>query len=157
MILVWLVLFVGYITCAALIVPRSTIERYNAAPKDWQYWTAHLLFYSIPASWLFGDGQSLLLTVLGGMLLFAAGGALNIWALVSNPYFLPSIEVPVRIARGGAYSRFSHPGYTAMAMMAAGSWLMAGHSLAVIPLVVYVGLLAWRSRKESVLLTTQLE
>ena len=152
MILVWSLLFGGYIYCASLIVPRSTIDRYKASPKDWQYWIGHLLFYSIPASWFLGVGQSSPNMVLAGIVLFATGGALNIWAMVSNPYFLPNIEVPVRIARGGAYSWLNHPGYTAMTMMAAGSWLIVGHSLAVIPLVLYMQLLIWRANKETSLI-----
>lgn len=85
-------------------------------------------------------------------LVFASGGALYIWAVRSNPYFLPNIEVPVMIISGGAYSWFSHPGYVAMAMMAAGTWLMIGHSLAVIPLALYALLLCWRARKETFLI-----
>lgn len=149
--LCWLLLAIGYSVCGSLIVPRSTIEKYSLTPKDWQYWLGHFLFFSIPLSWLFGV-ESSPVAILTGVALFVIGGALRIWAMVSNPYFLPSIEVPVVVVSGGAYSWFNHPGYVGLAMMAAGSWLMIGHSLAVIPLVVYVTLLVLRAQKETSLI-----
>lgn len=149
--LCWLLLAVSYAVCGSLIVPRSTVEKYGSTPKDWQYWLGHLLFFSVPLSWFFGV-ESARAAVLTGIAFFAIGGALRIWAMVSNPYFLPSIEVPVMVISGGAYSWFDHPGYVGLAMMAAGSWLMIGHSLAVIPLAAYLTLLMWRARKESSLI-----
>jgi len=149
MILVWLLLLVGYTVCCVIVIPPETLRRYRNAPKDWQYYTAHALFYSIPLSWFLREGQSTSTAILSGILVFAVGGALNIWAMASNPHFLPNIEIPVRVISGGAYSWFDHPGYVGMGLMAAGSWLMVGRSLVVIPLVVYLGLIMWRARQES--------
>jgi protein-S-isoprenylcysteine O-methyltransferase Ste14 len=152
MIFVWLILFITFLVCGSILIPRETIQRYKNAPKDWQYWTAHLLFYSIPISALFADGNSSPPAILTGMLSFAGGGAFYIWAIRSNPYFLPNIQVPVKIVSGGAYSICAHPGYASMMLLAAGSWLMIGHRLAIIPLAAYGALMVWRARKENSLI-----
>lgn len=154
--LCWLLLAVGYSVCGSLIVPRSTIEKYSLTPKDWQYWLGHFLFFSIPLSWLFGV-ESSPVAILTGVALFVIGGALRIWAMVSNPYFLPSIEVPVRIITGGAYrwKWLRHPGYVALSLMASGTYLIAGHKASAIPLSCYLILLLIRARLENRILSVE--
>jgi len=152
MILIWLPLFIGFLVCSGFLVPRESIQKYATAPKDWQYWTAHILFYSIPASSYFADTMPSPLMVAATMTAFIAGSGLFIWARRSNPYFSPEIALPAEVVTDGAYDWLDHPGYAGMGLMATSTWLMIGHSLAVIPLAAYLTLLLWRARKESSLI-----
>lgn len=152
MILIWLAFYVTYLVCAAVVIPRSTFKRYEKAPRDWQHRAAHILFYSIPVSYFFGADDPQPLTVLLSLVLFVAGGALVIWAVASNPWFSPAIEMPPMVVTDEAYGWFRHPGYTGFGLMAVASWLMIGATWALIPLAAYLALLAWRGWRESKLL-----
>jgi protein-S-isoprenylcysteine O-methyltransferase Ste14 len=152
MIVVWLGFFVFYLVSGAAWIPREHFTYYQARPKQASYYFAHVLFYSIPLSSLWNDTLPSDSALLAGITLFCVGGWLNIWAVRSNPYFSPAIEQPPEVIRTGAYRLLNHPGYVGMFLLAAGSWLMAGHRLAVFPLIAYGLLLTWRARKESSLL-----
>lgn len=152
MILAWTALFIYFLICGAVAIPPETIRRGNAAPKGWQYYLAHLLFYSIPVSSFFSDARRGAVQLLASLAMFSIGGALHIWAIRSNPYFSPEIVKPPEIIRTGAYAWLDHPGYAGMALMATGSWLMIGHQMAVIPLAAYLTLLLWRAQKETSLI-----
>ena len=152
MILIWLAFYILYLFCFALIVPRSTLRRYSATPRDWQHTAAHFLFYSIPASFLWADDPHPA-AVLLSFFLFAGGGGLVIWAVASNPWFSPAIEMPPMVVIDGAYAICAHPGYTGFALMALASWLIVGAAWALIPLVLYWALLAWRGWRESKMLS----
>lgn len=148
MILFWLGLFTLHLVCGAALVP----SRPSPARKDWQFYAAHGLFYSILVSSIWAsdlpsNGQ---LTV--GLLLFVTGSVLHLWALRSNPFFTHVIQRPPRVIRTGAYRWLQHPGYVGMFLMASASWLLVGHRLAVIPLALYAALLVWRGRAESLIL-----
>ena len=152
MILVWLGFFVFYLVSGAVWVPREHFAYYHARPKQFSYYLAHVLFYSIPLSSFWNDRLPSDGALLSGIVLFCIGGWLNIWAARSNPYFSPNIEQPPEVVRTGAYRLLNHPGYMGMFLLASGSWLMVGHRLALFPLAAYGLLLMWRARKEGYLL-----
>jgi protein-S-isoprenylcysteine O-methyltransferase Ste14 len=152
MIFVWPVFFIGFLLCGAILIPRETIRRNSRAPKDWQYYLAHALFYSIPASALLSNADPGWFQLLASFVMFTAGGALHIWAIRSNPYFSPETVEPPEVVCDGAYKWLNHPGYAGMALMATGSWMMVGHQMAIIPLMAYLALLLWRARKETSLI-----
>lgn len=151
MILIWLAFYLAHSFCLITLVSPATRQRYAKTPKGWQHWLSLTLFYSIPASFLWADDPQPL-TVLASFLLFTAGSTLAIWAVRSNPWFSPAIEMPPTVVTDGAYALISHPGYCGFAMMAGASWLMVGATWALIPLGVYWLLLAWRGWRESELL-----
>ncbi len=152
MIVVWLGFFAFYLVSGATWIPAEHLTYYQSRPKQFSYYLAHVLFYAIPLSSLWNDGLPNDGALLTGIALFCVGGWLNIWAARSNPYFSPSIEQPPQVIRSGAYRWLNHPGYVGMFLLASGSWWMVGHRLALLPLVAYGLLLAWRARKESSLL-----
>lgn len=153
MIFLWLALFTLYLLSAAAIVPKAQQEAYRAAPKDWQFWTGHILFYAVPVSWLWPHDDPSPLALLLALALILYGGTLAIWAKANNLYFSPAIVRPDTIIATGAYRLCKHPGYTGFAMLAMGTWLMIGAPWGLIPLVGYLGLLTWRGRRESKLLS----
>lgn len=152
MIFLWLALFTLYLLSAAVIVPKAQQKAYHAAPKDWQFWFGHILFYAVPFSWLWPHDDPTPLALLLALTLILYGGTLAIWAMVSNPYFSPAIVRPDTIIATGAYRLCNHPGYTGFAMLAVGTWLLIGAMWGLIPLAGYLGLLMWRSRRESEIL-----
>ena len=152
MILVWLGLFVSYLMAGAIYLPPETFARDRATRKGWQHYAALVLFYSIPASGLAEEILPSPLVAIVAMTLFYIGGALNLWAIRSNPYFSPEIVTPPRVVTDGAYRWLNHPGYTGMMLMALASWLLVGAQWALIPLALYGALLAWRARKETQIL-----
>lgn len=152
MIFLWLVFYLVYLFCFAFIVPRATVKRYAATPRDWQHRLAHVLFYSIPASYFLGVDQPPPSVALLSFVLFAGGGALAIWAVVSNPWFSPAIEMPPMVVTDGAFLLVNHPFYCGAGLMAIAGWLMVGHALAIIPLAAYLLLLTWRGWRESKML-----
>jgi len=152
MIVVWLGFFVFYLVSGAVWIPPEHFAYYQSRPKQVSYYLAHILFYAIPLSSLWNDRLPSDGALLAGIALFCVGGWLNIWAARSNPYFSPNIEQPPQVIRTGAYALLNHPGYAGMSLLASGSWLMAGHRLALLPLAAYGLLLMWRARKEVLLL-----
>ena len=152
MIFLWLALFALYLLSAAVIVPKAQQEAYRAAPKDWQFWLCHILFYAVPFSWLWPHDDPTPLVLLLALALILYGGALAIWAKVSNPYFSPAIARPDTIIATGAHSICKNPGYTGFAMLATGTWLMIGAAWGLISLAAYLILLTVRAYQESQLL-----
>lgn len=152
MIALWVPLFVLFLFCGAIFIPRETLQK--RTKKDWQFYAAHVLFYSIPASYFFSDCVPSAAVLLAAVALFLSGSALHIWAIRSNPYFSPEIVMPPRVIITGAYQwrYLKHPAYTGASAMATGSWLLGAPNWALIPLVTYLLLLAWRARKETLLI-----
>ena len=154
MIFLWLALFALYLLSAAVIVPKAQQKAYHAAPKDWQFWLCHILFYAVPLSWLWPHDDPSPMMLLLALTLILYGGTLAIWAMVSNPYFSPAMVRPDTIIATGAYrwKWLKHPGYVGFAMLATGTWLMIGASWGLIPLAGYLTLLTVRAYQESQLL-----
>lgn len=76
-----------------------------------------------------------------GLLLFAAAMALEMWAMVVNPFFSPDIRLQSerghRLITCGPYCAIRHPGYLAMLVAVPASGLAIGSWLALAPAVAF--------------------
>jgi protein-S-isoprenylcysteine O-methyltransferase Ste14 len=75
------------------------------------------------------------------LLLFAAAMALEMWAMVVNPFFSPDIRLQSerrhKLVTCGPYRAIRHPGYLAMLVAIPGSALAIGSWLALVPAVAF--------------------
>jgi protein-S-isoprenylcysteine O-methyltransferase Ste14 len=75
------------------------------------------------------------------LLVFAAALALEMWAMVVNPFFSPDIRLQSerghRLITCGPYRLVRHPGYLAMLVAVPASALAIGSWLAVVPAVAF--------------------
>jgi protein-S-isoprenylcysteine O-methyltransferase Ste14 len=87
----------------------------------------------------------------------ASGMALQVWAIVMNPYFSTTIYVQTRrghrAATQGPYRLIRHPGYAAMLLTMAGTAISLGSLLAAIPAFAYELLILVRAAREDRFLT----
>ena len=76
-----------------------------------------------------------------GLVLFAAAMALQMWAMVVNPFFSPDIRVETerghRLIACGPYRLLRHPGYLAMLVAVPASALAIGSWLALLPAAAF--------------------
>jgi protein-S-isoprenylcysteine O-methyltransferase Ste14 len=77
----------------------------------------------------------------GGLLVFAAGNTLQLWAMVSNPFFSPEIRLQPerghRLITSGPYRLLRHPGYLAMLISVPASAFAIGSSLGLVPAAIF--------------------
>lgn len=77
----------------------------------------------------------------GGLLVFAAGNTLQLWAMVSNPFFSPEIRLQAerghRLITGGPYRWLRHPGYLAMLISVPASTFAIGSWLGLLPAFIF--------------------
>src|SRR5262249_45272716 len=106
----------------------------------------------VPLSWFLDPSVPNLAVALFGVMAFAAGAVLVIWARRVNPFFLPPVWKPAWVVTVGPYSKLRHPRYVGFVSMALGSLLMLGHTAGVLPLISYTALLIIRARRENRLL-----
>lgn len=75
------------------------------------------------------------------LVLFAAATALQMWAMVVNPFFSPEIRLQAerghRLIRCGPYRLLRHPGYLAMLVAIPASALAIGSWLALLPAAAF--------------------
>lgn len=156
----WLV-FVALTALSALAVglfaPPVTRERY-AQCRTPLVLLAHALSHSVwivaaMQAWIAAPSLPVEAQTTGAVLL-AAGRALLVWAMAVNPYFSPCVAKPVRIVREGPYYWLKHPAYCGLALAHIGTFLLLAQTWALIPLIPYLCLLAWRARVESRLLAS---
>jgi len=76
-----------------------------------------------------------------GLILFVAAMALEMWAMVANPFFSPDIRLQSdrghRLITCGPYRAIRHPGYLAMLVAVPASALAIGSWLALAPAVAF--------------------
>ena len=76
-----------------------------------------------------------------GLLLFAAAMALQMWAMIVNPFFSPEIRLQPerghRLIARGPYRLLRHPGYLAMLVAVPASALAIGSWLALLPATAF--------------------
>jgi len=86
------------------------------------------------------------------LLLFAGAMALQMWAMVVNPFFSPDVRLQPerghRLITGGPYRLLRHPGYLAMLVAVPASALSIGSWLALIPAAAFCLVILKRVRAE---------
>lgn len=157
--MIWFALFALtlYLSHRAYLRYVSADQRRDYAKKSPQAWFPLLLVASMP---LVGfvqfcvEGSALvpLTGRLNGIVWMLAGYALQIWAFRSNRFISPIVEMPARIAIGGAYRFCHHPQYGGCALVAIGQFLLLAQSWMLIPVGVYLLFLLNRIRLENRLL-----
>ena len=87
-----------------------------------------------------------------GLLLFAGAMALQMWAMVVNPFFSPDVRLQPerghRLITGGPYRLLRHPGYLAMLVAVPASALAIGSWLALVPAAAFCLVILKRVRAE---------
>lgn len=156
----WLIFIALHLLFALLVwlfVPSITRGRYGQCRAP-VFWLANALSHSV---WIVAAIQACLAptslaawTQVIGFWLIVAGRALLVWAMRVNPWFTPMVVRPAWIATAGPYRWLSHPGYVGLALSHVGTFLLLAQIWAMIPLIPYLALLAWRARVESRLLAS---
>ena len=87
-----------------------------------------------------------------GLLLFAAAAALQLWAMIANPFFSPEIRLQSerghQVVTGGPYHFLRHPGYFAMLISVPAGALAIGSWLALLPAASFCLVILRRVRAE---------
>lgn len=148
--LFWLCLHMLYLAVVGLIIPHAGSS--GAPLATWKDAAVVFTYYFIGFSWLLSPSEPTAETFIIGLLAYVAGAALALWAMAVNRYFVARIQAPPEVIRSGPYKLLRHPGYAGFSAMAAGTVLMLGHRLGVIPLAVYVAALLARARRENKIL-----
>lgn len=148
--LFWLALTALYIFILRLLVPRVALP--GSAPATWRERAIVGTYYLIGFSWWLEPSEPSAEAFTVGFLLYGCGMALAIWAMHVNPHFKAKIEAPPEVIRAGPYGLLRHPGYAGFIAQGAGSVLMLGHRVGLIPLAIYAAALCWRARREHKLL-----
>lgn len=96
----------------------------------------------------------------GGLVAFAVAMALNMWAMIVNPFFSPDIRLQEerghRVITGGPYRLVRHPGYLAMLLSVPASALAIGSWLALAPAMGFCRVILKRVVAEEIFLDTNL-
>jgi protein-S-isoprenylcysteine O-methyltransferase Ste14 len=83
---------------------------------------------------------------------FTFAWGLQAWAMSANPFFSSAIRIQSerghRVMTSGPYRFVRHPGYLAMVISMPATALALGSFVALIPALLYSGLILWRSMGE---------
>ncbi len=89
-----------------------------------------------------------------------AGMGLVVWALRHNEYLSARIRIQgergQRVATTGPYAHIRHPNYAGGVLMGLSSGLVFGSWPAIVPMLLWVGLVAYRTRNEEKVLFAEL-
>lgn len=92
--------------------------------------------------------------------LFLVGQGIFLWAKVVNQYFSSVVRIQTErghtVCRAGPYQYVRHPGYAASAAWTLAAPLILGSLWALIPAIISVVLLIWRTDKEDEVLQKEL-
>jgi protein-S-isoprenylcysteine O-methyltransferase Ste14 len=151
--------------------PQLIEERLNPGQgvKPWDKWyfalstplyIGGLILASLDTG-RFGWSPELPLWVYGlSILLFLAGQGLFLWAKVSNRYFSSVVRIQTErgqtVCREGPYRYVRHPGYVGSFVWTLAAPLLFGSLWAMLPAVLSVVLLAWRTVREDETLQQEL-
>ena len=95
-----------------------------------------------------------------GTVLFIGGAMFTQWAMVSNPYFEPTVRIQKerghKVITGGPYRFVRHPGYAGMIAANVGVPLILGSLAALIPTAIIILLAIIRTILEDALLRREL-
>jgi protein-S-isoprenylcysteine O-methyltransferase Ste14 len=99
-------------------------------------------------------------TRLGSLFLFAAANAIQMWAMIVNPFFSPDIRLQPerghRLVNSGPYRFVRHPGYLAMLVSVPASGLAIGSWLALVPAAAFCRVILKRVAAEDEFLQANL-
>jgi len=131
------------VTTVGLLV---TLAMYIVAGLDWRFgWSP-----AVPL-WLW----------LAGLVLFILGGALSSWAMISNPYFAPTVSIQKdrghTAVTGGPYRYVRHPGYCGWIISNLAAPLFLAALWAYIPAVVVAAGYVLRTALEDRTLLAELD
>jgi protein-S-isoprenylcysteine O-methyltransferase Ste14 len=95
-----------------------------------------------------------------GLLVYTAGLALAIRAMVANRFFAPAVRIQTergqRVVTSGPYRFVRHPGYAGMIVAVIGECFVFGSLAALIPAIAMAAAVAWRTAREDRLLRAEL-
>ena len=171
----YVAIFLAFDAATALVaIPRDPgllIERSGAAPgvKSWDKAIMPIASGLLPMfSWIIAGlnqrwgweavlGRGL---VAAGYTLTIAGYGLLVWAMSANSFFSPMVRIQGerghRVADGGPYRFFRHPGYLGAIGFSLGVPLLLGSCWALIPGVLASGLYVLRAILEDNTLAAEL-
>ena len=98
---------------------------------------------------------------IAGLILFAVGAWLPMRSMSANRFFSPNIRVQRerghRVVDRGPYAVIRHPGYAGMTVLAIGGALLLGSFAALVPAMIFAGLVLRRVLFEDAFLKANLE
>ena len=131
---------------------------YNAGAA--MAWISHVLIVSLDLG-RFGwsAGFPVWLQAIGGGVMLA-GMSLVVWALRHNEYLSARIRIQgergQRVATTGPYAHIRHPNYAGGVLMGLSSGLVFGSWPAIVPMLFWIGLVAYRTLNEEKVLFAEL-
>ena len=153
--------------CRELIVERSRIRE---GTKGWDLliaFPAMLLLFpatlavaglDVRLAW---TGHVLVASQIIAFVVVAAGYALFIWAMVSNPFFAGTVRIQKerghRVVSAGPYRYVRHPGYAGFVMLGLATPLLLGSLWALIPAGLGTLLMILRTALEDKTLLAELD
>jgi protein-S-isoprenylcysteine O-methyltransferase Ste14 len=160
--------------CAVLLVtmlavtPQLARERAHpardATPQNLRFVAGFLFLLTLgTASFSVGHLPALEIpTPIRGLSLatFVLSSSLQLWAMISNPFFSPVIRIQNEhkhvVIESGPYQFVRHPGYLAMVLSVPASALAIGSWLGLVPAVPFVLVISYRAQIEDAFLRNNL-
>lgn len=91
---------------------------------------------------------------------FALGSSIQLWAMITNPFFSPVIRLQHErghvLVESGPYRLIRHPGYLAMIVSVPSSAIAIGSWLALIPALGFISIILHRAAMEEQFLSAKL-
>lgn len=143
-------------------------QGFKAGTKGWDVVVASLLMVAIAAilpvagfdarfEWTAVPGWG----IAAGYLLFVLGFAGALWAEAVNRHFEMGVRIQSdrghKVIDTGPYGIIRHPGYAGAIVLCIGIALALGSLAALIPVLVVIGILAYRTSREDATLAAELE
>jgi protein-S-isoprenylcysteine O-methyltransferase Ste14 len=168
---VWAILGILAALCIAsgLLIDRDLLrERAAPGPGNVDRLTRPLAAILLPAHWLlagldarFGWSPIPAWAMAAGVVLYALGCALALWAMTVNRFYSSAVRIQSdrdqRPVRAGPYRIVRHPGYAATIGCALSAGLALGSLIAMVPALLFAALFVRRTLVEDRLLRRDLE
>jgi len=151
--------------------PELTRERLHPGPGERDRLSRLLIVPVLGAHWLLAgldarpgpaassDHLHRLLQAVG-LVAFAGGMVVALWAVRSNPFFSSAVRIQSergqRVIDDGPYRFVRHPGYSGALVAGLGSALALGSAQSLVPIVIGDAVLVWRTALEDRMLRAEL-
>lgn len=152
LLLTYLVLLPASNLLTGAMIPARTRQRYRAIKPPSDVTALQLLHWAIVGISALSPMRRGAALTLSGYAFFLFGQCLVGWAMRVNHYYSPALTAPPVICASGPYKYLKHPAYVGHAASILGVWLIWQSVYALPFLLMFWGLLAWRSRRENRLL-----